>query len=270
MHNNDVTANNPERSSLRRTAAGGVPAVVAALAAVGLAALLSACAAAAPQASEAAVAPAQAATEIAAEAATEIAAEAATEAATEVQSAASQPQGAPAEAVVYTSDLPESALYELEVWEDPASPGGTLLGATNYGADLDAPPENDPHATFAVPVSGGVPYRCWVHMKVGAPQGVSQANVLYVQFANAVDEAGAEILTPESESYLTAQGPTEEGWTWVGCDLDGAATPVYFAADGETTVRVQAGMEGVGFDQFVLSPAAYLEAPPADAVVAMP
>jgi len=32
-------------------------------------------------------------------------------------------------------------------------------------------------------------------------------------------------------------------------------------------VRVQAGMEGVGFDQFLLSPARFLEAPPSEAVV---
>ena len=30
---------------------------------------------------------------------------------------------------------------------------------------------------------------------------------------------------------------------------------------------MQAGMEGVGFDQFLLSPALYLDKPPAEAVV---
>lgn len=247
MHNN-VTANDPERSARLSTFAG----VSAVVSAVGLAVLLTACSAAAP----AAPAPAVVASP--------------TEAATETATEASQLQGGPAEVVVYTSDLPESALYEMEIWEDPASPGGTLIGVPNFGADLDAPPENDPHAAFTVPVSGGVPYRCWIHMKVGAPRGISEANRFYVQFSNAVDESGAEILTPGSENYLTAQGPTEEGWAWVGCDLDGAATPVYFAVDGEASVRVQAGMEGVGFDQFVLSPAEYLDVPPAEAVVVQP
>jgi hypothetical protein len=42
---------------------------------------------------------------------------------------------------------------------------------------------------------------------------------------------------------------------------------VRFAAAGEVTVRIQAGMEGVGFDQVVLSPAKYLETAPTEAVV---
>jgi hypothetical protein len=42
---------------------------------------------------------------------------------------------------------------------------------------------------------------------------------------------------------------------------------VSFKNGGSVTVRVQAGMEGVGFDQIVLSPARYLDKPPAEAVV---
>jgi hypothetical protein len=174
------------------------------------------------------------------------------------------------EVVVHVSDLPESALSEFDFWNDPASPGGRMAGTPNYGGNLDPPPENDPNVTFVVRVRGGVPYRCWVHMKVGAPKGVSKANMLYVQFTNAVDEAGAEILKPRSRSYLTAQGPTRAGWTWVGCDPSGptASEPlIRFRTSGEVTVRLQGGEEGVGFDQFVLSPARYLQKPPSEAVV---
>jgi hypothetical protein len=35
-------------------------------------------------------------------------------------------------------------------------------------------------------------------------------------------------------------------------------------------VGVQAGMEGVGFDQFLLSPARFLERPPSQTVVPKP
>jgi len=134
---------------------------------------------------------------------------------------------------------------------------------------LDPPPEDDPHVTFKVQVQSGVPYRCWIHMKVGAPKGKSQANVLWVQFSDAVDQANQEAFKPGTGSYLTAEGPTQEGWTWVECDrADSEAEPlVYFRTGGEITVRLQAGMEGVGFDQFLLSPARFLEAPPSEAVV---
>jgi hypothetical protein len=185
-------------------------------------------------------------------------------------SANTTPTAGGAEIVVYTADLGEEMLYELELWEDPAAAEGELLGVTNYGDELDAPPENDPHTLFPVSVEAGTPYRCWVHMLVGASKGVSTANLFWVQFGNSVDENGQERFRPESDSFLTAQGPTTEGWHWVPCtvpDGDAAASLIRFAESGETTVRIQAGMEGVGFDQFILSAATYLAEAPTAAIV---
>lgn len=177
--------------------------------------------------------------------------------------------GSPLEVIVYASDLPQSALFELDFIDDPASPGGKLIGLPNNGDELDPPPEDDPHVTFKVQVQSGVPYRCWIHMKVGTPKGKSQANVVWVQFSDAVDEANNELFKPGTGSYLTAEGPTQEGWTWVECDrADSEAEPlVYFGVNGEVTVRLQAGMEGVGFDQFLLSPDRFLNQSPTEAVV---
>jgi len=179
--------------------------------------------------------------------------------------------GTAPEVIIYASELPESALYEFDVWKDPASPGGTLTGTPNTGGNLDPPPENDPHVKFTVQVQGGIPYRCWIHMKVGAPKGVSNANKFWVQFSGAVNKANKDVFAPRSASYLTAQGPTKQGWAWVSCDLEGAKSPseslIYFKTSGEVTVRMQAGMEGVGFDQFLLSPAKFLEKPPSEAIV---
>lgn len=176
-------------------------------------------------------------------------------------------EGPPSEIVVYASDLTERALYELEFWDDPASPGNKMIGIPNNGDELDPPPENDPHATLKVQVHSDLPYRCWIHMKVGTPKGKSQANVIWVQFSDAVDKANQEVFKAGTGSYLTAQGPTKEGWTWVGCDLEGSDSLIYFPVSGGVTVRLQAGMEGVGFDQFVLSPEQFLENPPSEAVV---
>lgn len=177
---------------------------------------------------------------------------------------------APPDVVVYASDLPTRALSEFAFRPDPASPGGRMAVTPNTGDELDPPPENDPHVIFVVPVHAGAPYRCWIHMKVGAPKRKSQANRLWVQFSNAVDATNTEVLKPGTGSYLTAQGPAREGWTWVGCDgtPPGATESlVRFRTSGEVTVRLQAGMEGVGFDQFLLSPARFLNQPPSEAVV---
>ncbi len=181
-----------------------------------------------------------------------------------------KPAASAPEVVVYASDLDESALYELDFGNDAASPGGKMIGLPNTGDELDPPPENDPNVKFKVKVQSGVPYRCWIHMKVGAPKGKSQANMFWVQFMGAVDKAEKEILKPGTGSYLTAQGPAELGWAWVKCNFaesNGVESLIYFRTGGEVTVRLQAGMEGVGFDQFILSPAKFLDKSPVEAIV---
>ncbi len=182
---------------------------------------------------------------------------------------AAAPQATAPEVVVYASDLPARALSEFDFWNDPASPGGKLVGTPNAGGELDPPPENDPNVTFTVPVRAGVPYRCWIHMKVGAPKGLSKANKLYVQFTGAVDKSNKETLKPRSASYLTAEAPAQVGWTWVACDPGANVSErlVRFRSNGEVTVRLQGGAEGVGFDQLLLSPARFLDKPPTDPVV---
>lgn len=190
---------------------------------------------------------------------------------TVAESKAIQQAGSPTEVVVYASDLPKSALYEFDFINEPASPGGKMVGTPNNGDLLDPPPENDPHVIFKVKVQAGVPYRCWIRMKVGAPKGKSKANLLWLQISEAVDKANKELYKPGSESYMIAQGPPQPGWMWVRFDVANAKSPepslLYFRNGGEVTVRVQAGMEGVGFDQFLLSPAKFLEQPPTVVVV---
>jgi hypothetical protein len=177
-------------------------------------------------------------------------------------------QGSPPEVVVYASELQNGALSEFDSWNDPASPGGRMVGTPNKGDELDPPPENDPHVTFKVLVQRDIPYRCWIHMKVGAPKGKSQANVLWVQLSDAVDKERQEVFKPGTGSYLTARAPAREGWTWVACDfVEPKSSLIYFRTSGEVTVRLQAGMEGVGFDQFLLSPARFLGGPPSEPIV---
>ena len=171
---------------------------------------------------------------------------------------------AQADVVVHVADLPKSALSEFEVWNAPASPGGKMIGTPNSGGNLDPPPEDDPHVTLKVRVQPATPYRCWIHMLVGKPKGVSKANKVWVQFTNAVDKANKEILKPGTGDYLTVQGPEKEGWVWVGSDR------LVSFKTGEVTVRVQAGMEGVGLDQIVLSPSKFLEHAPSENIVPKP
>jgi hypothetical protein len=166
------------------------------------------------------------------------------------------------EVVVRMADLGKDARYEFQVWKDAGSPGGVVFGTPNTGEELDPPPENDPNVRFTVPVVAGVAYRCWLHMKVAPAKGKSTGNVVYAQFTEAVDAQGKPSLRPKTGSFLTLEGPAKPGWAWVSGARKPANGLVRFAKSGEVTVRLQAGMEGVGFDQLVLSPARWLEKPP--------
>ena len=179
---------------------------------------------------------------------------------------AAQPASAAkaSDVVVHASDIPSKGLSEFRLIKEAGSAGG-LIFTPQSGDELDPPPENDPHVTFTANVQAGVPYRMWIHMKVGAPKGKSKANLLFVQFSDAVDAAGKETLRPRTGSYLSMQGPAKPGWAWVGSE---GGKLVTFKTGGEVTVRMQGGMEGVGFDQVVLSPARFLEKAPTEAVVA--
>jgi hypothetical protein len=178
--------------------------------------------------------------------------------------AAAAPAAVPADVVVHMADLPRNALYELELWKDRAAAKGKLVGVLNEGGELDPPPENDPHADFKVAVQAGVPYRVWLHMKVGKPKGKSKANLVYAQFTDAVDAENREVLKPRTRSFLRLEAPAKEGWVWIGA---APAPTVTFRTTGQITVRLQAGMEGVGFDQLVLSPARFLDHAPTEAVL---
>ena len=164
------------------------------------------------------------------------------------------------EVVVRMADVPKSALSEFSTWKDPASPGGVMFGTPNKGDELDPPPENDPHVTLTTKVEAGVPYRCWLHMKVDRAKGKSKGNVVFAQFTDAVDAQGKPTLRPKTGSYLRLEGPAKPGWAWVS--VGGSGGLVTFAKSGDVTVRLQAGMEGVGFDQLVLSPGRWKDKAP--------
>lgn len=183
-------------------------------------------------------------------------------------------EGPPREVVIHAVDLPMSALgKDLEVWDDATSPGGKYIGIQNDGDTIGPPPDPDAAATFKVHVQAGLAYRCWVRLKVGPPKKNSQANIVLIQFTHAVDKQGKEVFTLGTRDCIVVKAPAKEGWIWAGKDLTDSRSvepAVYFRFTGEVTVGIAAGAEGVGFDQFVLSPAQYLTKPPADAVTPKP
>ena len=122
-------------------------------------------------------------------------------------------------------------------------------------------------------VRAGVPYRMWLHIRRASREGNPVPGLLYVQFDSSVDKEGREIYRIGTKDAIFVRGTTANLFMWSGKDLaDPTATEplLYFKTSGEVTVRVTGGAGGAGFDQFLLSPARFLEKPPTVPVVPKP
>jgi len=111
-----------------------------------------------------------------------------------------------------------------------------------------------------------VPYTFWLRMQA---LGNSKFNdSVWVQFSDA-QVNGATIYPMNSTSALDVNlatdstGSSNSGWGWDNAAywLTQPAT-VTFPASGTHTLRIQVREDGVQFDQIVLSPTTYLNAPP--------
>jgi hypothetical protein len=113
--------------------------------------------------------------------------------------------------------------------------------------------------------AAGVPYHLWFRMKA---QGDSYANdSMYVQFSGAVDAQGAAVNQIGSTAAATmvleeGSGAGVSGFGWNDAGYGTLAAPVYFAASGVQTVRIQQREDGIMWDQMVLSAALYASARP--------
>ena len=113
--------------------------------------------------------------------------------------------------------------------------------------------------------AAGRPYRLWVRGR--AENNAWTNDSVFVQFSGTVSASG----TPEyrigtnsaaSLSIEEGAGLGLSGWGWQDTGYGSVAPPVYFAASGPQTIRIQQREDGISIDQVVLSPSAYLTVPP--------
>lgn len=161
------------------------------------------------------------------------------------------------------ADLPSSALYGSD-WtravEATAAGGAALLNTERGAAKRDvalASPSS--YVEFQMRAAAGVPYQLWLR---GRATGNYYANdSLFVQFSGAATATGAALARIGTSSALAVSieeggGAGLSGWGWSDADYGGLAAPVYFAASGLQTIRIQQREDGVLWDQFVLTSAA--------------
>jgi glucose/arabinose dehydrogenase/PKD repeat protein len=152
---------------------------------------------------------------------------------------------------------------------DSTAAGGERIELPDLGAAKLPGPLANPADYFDVTadVQAGRAYRLWVR---GRAQGNSWANdSVFVQFSGSVDASGVPQDRIGTTGGLTVtiedcSGCGLSGWGWQdnGYGVSVLGPPIYFAASGPQTIRVQRREDGVSLDQIVLSPSAYINVSP--------
>ncbi|MGH9140231.1 MAG: phospholipase D-like domain-containing protein, partial [Vicinamibacterales bacterium] len=125
-------------------------------------------------------------------------------------------------------------------------------------------PANYVDAAFAA--DGGTPYHLWLRMRA---EGNSFSNdSVHLQFSDSVTSTGdpTQRIGTSSSAELVLQngssGPADHSWGWTDNGWDTPGAPIYFAATGTHTLRIQQREDGAIVDQIVLSPVKYFTDPP--------
>jgi hypothetical protein len=171
--------------------------------------------------------------------------------------------------LVRAADVASASIRGTD-WQRAASAdaaGGYVLqnpdkGAAKRSTALASPSS---YVELKVHVAAGVPYHLWMRMR--ATNDAYTNDSLFVQFSGALDAQGQPIGLIGTTSALAivleeGNGAGITSWGWNDDVYGASAGPIYFAAPGLQTVRIQQREDGVMWDQFVLSSVAYLTRAP--------
>ena len=172
------------------------------------------------------------------------------------------------EVLVRAADLPAAAIHGPE-WKKSAlssAAGGAMLlnpdkGAAKRESALASPAS---YVEFTVNVAAGVPYRLWLRSQASGDSYDNDS--LYVQFSGAVTATGTAVARIGTTSALALiledrRDAGVSGWGWSDAGYGADAPPVYFAQSGPQRIRIQQREDGIGWDQLILSSAAFKSLP---------
>ncbi len=180
------------------------------------------------------------------------------------------PPPAPADIVVWASDVPNGTVFGnwAKVYDSSAA-GSTALHNPDLGVPKLTTPLASPINYFEVSFNAlaATPYHLWIR---GKADGNSPYNdSVYVQFSGSVDSSNTAVYrigTNDAtainlEDYLNIG---VQGWGWQdnGWGVGVMGPPIYFQSTGSQTIRVQVREDGFSIDQIVLSPVNYLSTSP--------
>lgn len=153
---------------------------------------------------------------------------------------------------------------------DPTAAGQTAV----WNPDAGTPKLTSPYATPAGVVDinfnadAGKPYHLWLRMKADNDHWTNDS--VWVQFSGSVDASGNPVyrIGSASGTWVSLEecsGCGEQGWGWQDNAYGSPGNlgpPIYFAASGPQTIRIQNREDGVTIDQIVLSAGRYATSAP--------
>jgi len=170
------------------------------------------------------------------------------------------------EIVLYAADATVVNGTWVRMADATAAGGSSLwnkdLAAAKLATAL-ASPVNYFELTFNA--QAGVPYHLWMRGKADKNNWANDS--VWVQFSGSVNVNGGaqyRIGTTAGTFYSVEDGTNAgvAGWGWNDDDYNGLAAPIYFAATGPQTIRIQVREDGLALDQIVLSANRYLNTSP--------
>jgi endonuclease/exonuclease/phosphatase family metal-dependent hydrolase len=176
------------------------------------------------------------------------------------------PAPAPGEVALYAATA--AAYGNWTVMADSTAAGGYRLA----NADRKAAKLNQPLATpvdyfeLTFSANAATPYRLWIRGNAAKNSYLNDS--VFIQFSDSVTVTGAasyRIGTKASAVYSLEDCSNcgVAGWGWNDTVYGPSPSePIYFAASGQHTIRIQVREDGLSIDQIVLSPGAYLTTAP--------
>ena len=170
--------------------------------------------------------------------------------------------------VLYAAEAPVRSGAWSTITDGTAAGGARLsnpdAGAVKLTVPLAAPAH---YFEMTFNAQAGVPYRLWIRGRADLDAFANDS--VFVQFSSAVTAAGAatwQIGTASATEIVLedCNGCGLSGWGWQdnGWGSGVLGPPVYFAATGPQTIRIQTREDGLSIDQIVLSRAAFLDKAP--------
>ena len=177
----------------------------------------------------------------------------------------------PGEILLRAADVAAPRLFgRWSIVGDADADGGRKWSNANHDdpkiTAAMAAPINYFEVTFTA--AAATPYHLWLRMSAQADSYANDS--VWVQFSDSLSASGAPAYRIGTSGAMAVvledgSGAGVAGWGWTDNAYGAFGATVMFQQSGTQTIRIQQREDGASIDQILLSPAAYIAAPPGPA-----